>query len=156
MANFHARLITPSHPRKVPFQTRILDVQPQFMTLPANDAFTLGLGNHDSSRPPYPLSLRPTSPKIPFVSSSKTSSKSVVRQLSVTLPSARTPKRSMSNGLADPTKGASPVQKTSESPAARRIQNGVPNGIATKKAAAVDWEIPRKALHSSIGEHAPL
>lgn len=126
------------------------------MTLPANDAFTLGLtGNHDSSRPSYPLSLRSTSPKIPFVSSSRSASKSSVKHFSASQPVPKSPiKKSMSNGSpVGPTKGAQYSRKTStdSSPVAR-----TPNGIASKKppSAPVDWEIPRKTLHSSIGEQA--
>ncbi|KAH8102311.1 hypothetical protein BXZ70DRAFT_931436 [Cristinia sonorae] len=124
------------------------------MTLPANDAFTLGLtGNHDSSRPSYTLSLHPTSPKIPFVSSPKSPSKNTSRQHSGAQTAARTStKRSMSNGHADPAKGASFLQNGHTTSISSDVARK-PNGVAAKRPAAtpIDWEIPRKALHSSIG-----
>jgi len=54
----------------------------------------------------------------------------------------------MSNGLADPSKGAPAVQNGSRPSAIERKPNGV---VAKKAVARIDWEIPRKALHSSIG-----
>ncbi|TCD69783.1 hypothetical protein EIP91_006319 [Steccherinum ochraceum] len=122
------------------------------MTLPANDAFTLGLtGNHDSSRPSYPLSLRQTSPKIPFVSSSKPSSRSSPRSPSGSQGKAPS-KRSMSNGTADsPLKGTSMIGNGKELSESKDVARKA-NGSAVKKASApIDWEIPRKTLHSSIG-----
>jgi len=134
------------------------------MTLPANDAFTLGLtGNHDSSRPTYSsgLSLRPTSPKIPFVSTTKSP---VAYTSSPTNKVAKTKRRSMSNGVANggadahhDTKASGESEPPSThlppslSPRATHHRNASVRSQATVNAARIDWEIPRKTLHSSIG-----
>ena len=131
------------------------------MTLPANDAFTLGLtGSHDPTRPPYSLSFRSTSPKIPFVSGSKSSYSSTH---SIRPP--RPTRRSMSNGTpngslhisSDSNNKRRPHQEnTTPHKSSRKIQTSQ-NTVALKKQphTVVDWEIPRKTLHSSIGSFLP-
>ncbi|PIL29398.1 hypothetical protein GSI_09450 [Ganoderma sinense ZZ0214-1] len=133
------------------------------MTLPANDAFTLGLP-HDPAR----IGLRSSS-KIPFVSGSKPRSPSAASRRSV-------PPRQMSVDLPD-----SPSHRDSRSPpphpnspphSSNRPLNGAAirhrkkprttSAISSSQLLAnrttqksprppVDWEIPRKTLHSSIG-----
>lgn len=177
------------------------------MTLPANDALTLGLtGNHNhdspSNRSSYPQlsSLRSTSPKtkIPFVNKQSSRQTPVsprtTRSTRSTLSSAISTQtldtpvdnlnipvssynlrprkrpasgRSMSNGSAEV------VSATSVSNGHGLVHvngNGKLNGDAkevvltkqerdlrrsekapAKTKAPVDWEIPRKTLHSSIG-----
>ncbi|KAJ3492036.1 hypothetical protein NLI96_g330 [Meripilus lineatus] len=130
------------------------------MTLPANDAFTLGLtGSHDPSRPAYSLSFRSTSPKIPFVSSSKSSYSSGHPPKS-----PRQTRRSMSNGVPNgaPNGNGNGNHYSSESNTRRRtrteqtsrtvaIKSESTALVKKQKDQAVDWEIPRKTLHSSIG-----
>jgi len=124
------------------------------MTLPANDAFTLGLtGNHDSSRPAYSISFRstsPKSPKIPFVTSAKSSPFT-----SHNNKPPRTTRRSMSNGVPDipssPKRNLVSV-KTQTAPLRNDVRLKAARKPVTQQAAAsIDWEIPRKTLHSSIG-----
>ncbi len=126
------------------------------MTLPANDAFSFGLtGSHDPSRPAYSLSLRSTSPKIPFVS---TRTRSPPPHTLSRKPSR--PRRSMSNGSEG---GHHPQHET---PSQARIPSRTDRGALTRKTSKsntghrpkppvvvpIDWEIPRKLLHSSIGQ----
>ncbi|KAF7792227.1 hypothetical protein EIP86_003261 [Pleurotus ostreatoroseus] len=150
------------------------------MTLPANDAFSLGLtGSHDPTRPAYTLSLRSTSPKIPFVSSRARSPPSH----SQTLP-RKTARRAMSNGSANGNADGlrhepshehhtSPpsilrsqddcsqrVDKLNGAPLSRKVSSprtqtatSPTTDVARPKqpvAPPIDWEIPRKILHSSI------
>lgn len=152
------------------------------MTLPANDAFSMGLtGSHDPTRPAYTLSLRSTSPKIPFVSSRARSPPPHTQTLS-----RKTARRTMSNGSAngnadglghepshEPNVSSHSSPRPHDDPR-RRVQklDGAPlsrkvSSLGTKTAASpttnvarrskqpvappIDWEIPRKLLHSSIG-----
>ncbi|KAI0349607.1 hypothetical protein OH77DRAFT_1431886 [Trametes cingulata] len=136
------------------------------MTLPANDAFTLGLP-HDPAR----IGLR-SSTKIPFVSSQK------ARSPSASLRAKHSPARQMSVELHDPPSSPSSRPAATHSPASNGSANGSANGSplrqrkrprssshsttasaelarTTSRASSpqqpVDWEIPRKTLHSSIG-----
>ena len=141
------------------------------MTLPANDAFTLGLP-HDPAR----IGLRSSS-KIPFVSGSKPRSPSATsrrsappRQMSVDLPD--------SPSLRD---SRSPPPHPNSPPHSFPSSNGPLNGSALRHRKKprttpaipssqllanrtnqksprppVDWEIPRKTLHSSIGMFSSL
>ncbi|KAM5539802.1 hypothetical protein V8D89_006615 [Ganoderma adspersum] len=136
------------------------------MTLPANDAFTLGLP-HDPAR----IGLRSSS-KIPFVSGSKPRSPSATsrrsappRQMSVDLPDSpshrdsrsppphpNSPPQSFpsSNGLLNGTavRHRKKPRTTSAIPSSQLL----PNRTNQKSPRPpVDWEIPRKTLHSSIG-----
>ena len=119
---------------------------------PANDAFTLGLP-HDHAR----IGLRSSS-KIPFVSSQKARSPSATprrpsRQMSVDLPDPKPSARPLSsqpNGHASAPNGDVRQRKKP------RTTSATPTHLAklTKPKppkAPVDWEIPRKTLHSSIG-----
>jgi diacylglycerol kinase (CTP) len=118
------------------------------MTIPPNDAFTLA--SHSESTP----SLRPSrsrsltrspSPKIAFAPSQHASNGDSKRR-----PSRRQRK---SNGFVSDSVKLADVDEALE-----RALNG--NGHATlrdkaisptARAKKIDWEIPRKALHSSIG-----
>ncbi|KAI0640497.1 hypothetical protein C8Q79DRAFT_1079389 [Trametes meyenii] len=133
------------------------------MTLPANDAFTLGFP-HDPAR----IGL-PSSTKIPFVSSPKARSPSAslrtkhspARQMSVEpqVPSssaASRPSSSHSNGNANGAVNGSPLRQRKKP---KTTSPSTPTTTPTNTSAAqaksaqqpVDWEIPRKTLHSSIG-----
>ncbi|OBZ66342.1 CTP-dependent diacylglycerol kinase 1 [Grifola frondosa] len=121
------------------------------MTLPANDAFTLGLP-HDPTRPSYSLNLRSSSTKIPFVSGSKTRSatKSPSRRRSMTAarsdlhahPPTDTPLTSHASHHEPPLRLRRNVKVEDSKPIEDAKQ---------RKKQPVDWEIPRKILHSSIG-----
>ncbi|KAI0799995.1 hypothetical protein C8Q74DRAFT_1444007 [Fomes fomentarius] len=137
------------------------------MTLPANDAFTLGLP-HDHAR----IGIR-SSTKIPFVSSPKARSPSASvrrrdsqppREMSVEIPDtpARSPpshahqqsqsQHSTSNGFANgaPLRQRKKPRTTSVSHSTSHTakSSGV---VKPPQKSKVDWEIPRKTLHSSIG-----
>ncbi|KAI0795610.1 hypothetical protein C8Q75DRAFT_791342 [Abortiporus biennis] len=121
------------------------------MTLPANDAFTLGLtGTHDSTRPSYSLSFRSTSPKIPFVSSSKSSptqshkSQRPIRRTSANLSSQH------SERATSPPNGHS-TRSPSLAIDKPHSKSSKPSPPSKAKLQPIDWEIPRKTLHSSIG-----
>ena len=121
------------------------------MTIPPNDAFTLA--SHSDSTP----SLRPSrsrsltrspSPKISFTSSQHAANGDTKRR-----PSRR--QRKTSGFVSDSVK----LADVDEALERALNSNGHANGIAahdkaitpTAQAKKIDWEIPRKALHSSIG-----
>ncbi|OJT04248.1 CTP-dependent diacylglycerol kinase 1 [Trametes pubescens] len=126
------------------------------MSIPANDAFTLGPR----------LGLPSSSSKIPFVSgspkarspSASTRSSKPSRQMSVELNDSLASRASPSNGTANG--HTSPLRQRkrprSTSPTAA-IASSAPSDSSrsakTGKTAKqkIDWEIPRKTLHSSIG-----
>ena len=125
------------------------------MTLPANDSFTLGLP-HDHAR----IALH-SSTKIPFVSPKPRSPSATVRrrvsqprQMSVELPDppARSPPP-QSHATNCSANGAPLRQRkrprTSTPSSSSLLHNGV--NSSQKPRQKVDWEIPRKTLHSSIG-----
>ncbi|KAH0831050.1 hypothetical protein J3R83DRAFT_13561 [Lanmaoa asiatica] len=148
------------------------------MTLPANDAFSLGLA-HDqprraSSRSRTPsIPRRSSSPKILFSSPSATPSPT---PLPGGMPAKRAHRRKhaanqgsqhsirLSAGestIEELVEEADTRRSTSFSPK-RKSKHGrtnstpdgtasPPNGLHKQNAAAIDWEVPRKALHSSIG-----
>jgi diacylglycerol kinase (CTP) len=145
------------------------------MSLPASDAFSL---SHDQTHLRLSNSLRATSPKIPFVSGtqSRTLSYSTVNPRKTIRP-----RTSRSHSMGDPTAYLATANRhsneahsaptdehkpRSRSPHAARLQRRrtsgqqqvVPVPVAVVRsqssspsAAPVDWEIPRKMLHSSIG-----
>ena len=121
------------------------------MAIPPNDAFTLA--SHSDSTP----SLRPSrsrsltrspSPKISFTSSQHAANGDTKRR-----PSRR--QRKTSGFVSDPVK----LANVDEALERALNSNGHANGIAahdkatapTAQAKKIDWEIPRKVLHSSIG-----
>ena len=121
------------------------------MTIPPNDAFTLA--SHSDTTP----SLRPSrsrsltrspSPKISFATSQHTANSDTKRR-----PSRR--QRKSSGFVSDSVK----LADVDEALERALNSNGHANGIAahdkaiapTAQAKKIDWEIPRKALHSSIG-----
>lgn len=159
------------------------------MTLPANDAFSL---SHDPTRTRLSSSLRSTSPKIPFVSTTHSRSSSYNINPRKTVRPRTTRVTSMGDGLghSSPTtnghahdetttnddcptspamNGTRHTRVRSRSPshspsrAVRRKLNKNHQGVVPVPVAVVvarppspsvppiDWEIPRKSLHSSIG-----
>ncbi|KDQ54037.1 hypothetical protein JAAARDRAFT_38630 [Jaapia argillacea MUCL 33604] len=122
------------------------------MSLPANDAFSLGFG-HDSIRRSRG-STRSPSPKLPFTPS-RSPSLSRSRSADLTSPANTRPRRTSrrinshtsthSSKLAD-------VREVDDHTLQKLAQNGVhTTARREKQATKIDWEIPRKALHSSIG-----
>jgi diacylglycerol kinase (CTP) len=121
------------------------------MTIPPNDAFTLA--SHSDTTPSLRSSrsrslTRSPSPKISFTSSQHAANSDTKRR-----PSRRQRK---SNGFVSESVKLADVDEALE----RALNgNGHTNGIAarhktvapTAEAKKIDWEIPRKALHSSIG-----
>jgi diacylglycerol kinase (CTP) len=121
------------------------------MTIPPNDAFTLA--SHSDSSPSLRTSrsrslTRSPSPKISFTPSQHAANGDTKRR-----PSRR--QRKSSGFVSDSVKLAD-VDEALE----RALNgNGHPNGIVahhkaitqTAQVKKIDWEIPRKALHSSIG-----
>ncbi|KAH9828944.1 uncharacterized protein C8Q71DRAFT_799879 [Rhodofomes roseus] len=129
--------------------------------IPANDAFQLSL-KHEPSR----LGLHSSS-KLPFFSSSRRSQSPVSTRAS---PSDRSPMSTRRSSAASPTlngngdahaNGHSPQQpnghtRTTAAKHARKSSRSAAKGkVAAQpqvvEKVVVDWEIPRKALHSSIG-----
>ena len=112
------------------------------MTLPANDAFSLGLA-HDQPR----RSRTPSSPKILFSPSPARamSKKSHRRKQTSDQHTSQEPDTRTSASLSQ--KRNSKHSRTSSTP------NGSapPNGVDKPHVTPIDWEIPRKALHASIG-----
>lgn len=123
------------------------------MTIPPNDAFTLT--SHSDSTP----SLRPSrsrsltrspSPKIAFTSSQHAASNGDPKRR----PGRR--QRKPSGFVSDAVK----LADVDEALERALNNNGHANGIAhpdktivpTAQAKKIDWEIPRKVLHSSIGK----
>ncbi|KAG1763098.1 hypothetical protein EDD22DRAFT_888635 [Suillus occidentalis] len=133
------------------------------MTIPANDAFSLGLA-HDqprrsSSRTRTPSIPRRSSPKVTF-SPPSTSNKLVFSpQPANGMPAKRGHKRKASarNGSQQlKQNGEATIEELIEEVDARIArERKLPPGSSTDKRNIVkkqiDWEIPRKALHSSIG-----
>lgn len=121
------------------------------MTIPPNDAFTLA--SHSDSTPSLRSSrsrslTRSPSPKISFTTSQHAANGDTKRR-----PSRRQRK---SNGFVSDSVKLADVDEALE----RALNgNGHANGIAahykpiapTAQGKKIDWEIPRKALHSSIG-----
>jgi len=130
------------------------------MTLPANDAFTLGLAHDDTRRRPHQSRSRSLprspSPKISFSSSATitaTHTSRVERGLA-----RRASKHAASNQHKDGSGAVGDVLPKSLTKATqpplqeieeKREDSPTPSpAIPVQK---VDWEIPRKMLHSSIG-----
>ncbi|KAG2131020.1 hypothetical protein DEU56DRAFT_814474 [Suillus clintonianus] len=135
------------------------------MTLPANDAFSLGLA-HDQPRRSSSrartssLPRRSSSPKISFSPPSSTSSSIVFSSQSANgMPAKRGHKRKASarNGSQQlKQNGEATIEELIEEVDARiaRERKLSPNGSPDKRKTVkkeIDWEIPRKVLHSSIG-----
>jgi hypothetical protein len=133
------------------------------MTLPANDVFTLGLAHDDSTkRLTHSRSrslTRSPSPKIPFSSDNFTSRSSRVERGLARKSGKRVRKGgAVANGnLAEITRtdvvhihtnGSSSLEEIEE----KREESPVHvSPEPTKKGQPIDWEFPRKLLHSSIG-----
>lgn len=130
------------------------------MTLPANDAFTLGLAHDETRRPHQSRSRslpRSPSPKISFSSSKSTIAPTHTSRVERGL-ARRASKHTSSNrhkdgsgALADGlhnslTKAVQPPLQEIEEKREDSPTPSPPNPIQK-----VDWEIPRKLLHSSIG-----
>ncbi|CCL98729.1 uncharacterized protein FIBRA_00734 [Fibroporia radiculosa] len=109
------------------------------MTIPANDAFTLGL-THNPNR----LALHSSTSKLSFVAGAKTPHSVPLERR---LMSAK-PRIGSDSGHHTQREVDTQSSTTIRSPSTNR------NGRETKSDArndTVDWEIPRKILHSSIG-----
>lgn len=116
---------------------------PSAMTLPANDAFTLGLAHDGTTRTTRTRSRSITRSPSPL--SNMTTSR-VERGLT-----RRANKRAgSSSNMVSSVESSKSLEEIQE----RREDSPQPAVLAsaTKPApAAIDWEIPRKLLHSSIG-----
>ncbi|EMD37214.1 hypothetical protein CERSUDRAFT_51320 [Gelatoporia subvermispora B] len=123
------------------------------MTLPANDAFTLGLPHDSSSRPTYSLGLRSSSPKLPFVTSSKSSHSPA--SPTKPPPATRRPSRGARSTSPDLRRRVShrsdPDGSTPAKDATALAKASPSSSRPASPPEPIDWEIPRKALHSSIG-----
>ena len=142
----------PRHPPRLPRPQRGM------MSIPANDAFTLGL-QHDPASPR--IALR-SSTKIPFVSSPKPRSPSASSTISSRRSSARQmsverqpPSSPYSNGNANGSASRSPVRQRKRPSSSATASPPSDSSTSLKQSKPsrppVDWEIPRKTLHSSIG-----
>lgn len=134
------------------------------MTIPANDAFSLGLA-HDqprrsSSRARTPsLPRRSSSPKVTFSPPSTSNSLVFSPQPANGMPAKRGHKRKASarNGSQQlKQNGEATIEELIEEVDARiaRERKLPPDSSIDKRNIVkkqIDWEIPRKALHSSIG-----
>lgn len=123
------------------------------MTLPANDAFTLGLAHDETRRPHQSRSRslpRSPSPKISFSPSKSTVTATPTSRVERGL-ARRANKQTSTNrqgavghGPHNPTPKP-PLQEIEE----KREDSPIPSPPTPIQ--KVDWEIPRKLLHSSIG-----
>lgn len=131
------------------------------MTLPANDAFTLGLAHDDTRRRPNQSRSRSLprspSPKISFPSSKSTITATHTSRVERGL-ARRASKRTSSNQHTDGLGVAGDVLPNSlTKPAPPPLQEieekreDSPTPSPATPIQKVDWEVPRKILHSSIG-----
>jgi len=130
------------------------------MTLPANDAFTLGLAHDDTRRPQQSRSRslpRSPSPKISFSSSKSTISATHTSRVERGL-ARRASKQTTSNQHKDGSGAVGDVLQKSQTKAAQTPLQEIeekredsPTPSPPIQIQKVDWEIPRKMLHSSIG-----
>jgi len=136
------------------------------MTLPANDAFTLGLAHDDTSRRPHQSRSRSLprspSPKISFSSSKSTITATHTSRVERGL--ARRASRHTSSGQHKD--GSGPVGDLLPNSLTKAVQRPLqeieekredsPTPSPATPIQKVDWEIPRKILHSSIGTTATI
>jgi diacylglycerol kinase (CTP) len=134
------------------------------MTLPANDAFTLGLAHDDTSRRPHQSRSRSLprspSPKISFSSSKSTITtthtsrveRGLARRASRHAASDQHKDDSEPVGDLLPNSLTKAVQRPLQEIEERREDSPTPSPATPIR--KVDWEIPRKILHSSIGTTA--
>lgn len=131
------------------------------MTLPANDAFTLGLAHDDSRRRPHQSRSRSLprspSPKISFSSSKSTVTATHTSRVERGL-ARRASKHTSSTQHKDGSGAVGDILPNSLAKAAQpplqEIQEkreDSPSPSPATPIQKVDWEIPRKILHSSIG-----
>lgn len=131
------------------------------MTLPANDAFTLGLAHDDTRRRPHQSRSRSLprspSPKISFSSSKSTITATHTSRVERGL-ARRASRHTPSNQHKDGSGPDSDVLPTSLTKAAQRPLQEIeekredsPTPSPATPLQKVNWEIPRKILHSSIG-----
>jgi len=131
------------------------------MTLPANDAFTLGLAHDDTRRRPHQSRSRSLprspSPKISFSSTKPTITATHTSRVERGL-ARRASKRASPNQHKDGSGAVDDVLSNSVPKAAnpplqgieeKREDSPVPSPVTPIQ--KVDWEIPRKIIHSSIG-----
>jgi len=131
------------------------------MTLPANDAFTLGLAHDDTRRRPQQSRSRSLprspSPKISFSSSKPTITATHTSRVERGL-ARRASKHTTSSQHKDGSGAAGDVLPKSLTKAAQpplqeieEKREDSPTPSPATQIQKVDWEIPRKMLHSSIG-----
>ena len=131
------------------------------MTLPANDAFTLGLAHDDTSRRPHQSRSRSLprspSPKISFSSSKSTITATHTSRVERGL-ARRASRHASSNQHKDGSGSVGDLLPNSLTKAAQRPLQEIeekredsPTPAPATPIQKVDWEIPRKILHSSIG-----
>ncbi|KAF9651016.1 hypothetical protein BDM02DRAFT_3267535 [Thelephora ganbajun] len=131
------------------------------MTLPANDAFTLGLAHDDTRRRPHQSRSRSLprspSPKISFSSSKPTIAATHTSRVERGL-ARRASKHISSNQHKDGSGAVGDVLHNSFTkvvqPPLQEIEEkreDSPTPSPATPIQKVDWEIPRKILHSSIG-----
>jgi len=131
------------------------------MTLPANDAFTLGLAHDDTSRRPHQSRSRSLprspSPKISFSSSKPTTTATHTSRVERGL-ARRASRHASSNHHKD---GSGPVGDLLPNSLTKAVQRPLqeieekredsPTPSPATPIQKMNWEIPRKILHSSIG-----
>jgi hypothetical protein len=135
------------------------------MTLPANDAFTLGLAHDETCKRPQSRSRsvpRSPSPKISFSSSKSTITTTHTSRVDRGL-ARRASKRTSSNrhkkGSGVVGDGLHNSLATAAQPSLQEIEEkreDSPTPSPPTPIQKVDWEIPRKMLHSSIGATAVI
>ena len=134
------------------------------MTLPANDAFTLGLAHDDTSRRPHQSRSRSLprspSPKISFSSSKSTIPATHTSRVERGL-ARRASRHASSNQHKDGSGSVGDLLPNSLTKAVQRPLQEIeekredsPTPAPATPIQKVDWEIPRKILHSSIGTTA--
>lgn len=131
------------------------------MTLPANDAFTLGLAHDETRKRPHQSRSRSLprspSPKISFPSSKSTITATHTSRVERGLArraSKRTSTNRHKNGSGAAGDGLHNSLTTAAQPPLQEIEEKreeSPTPPPPTPVQKVDWEIPRKILHSSIG-----
>jgi hypothetical protein len=157
---------TRTRPRTLPSTTTLAAPRqatqdtPTQMTLPANDAFTLGLAHDDTRRRPHQSRSRSLprspSPKISFSSSKPTMTATHTSRVERGL-ARRASKHTSSNQHKDGSGGTGDTPNSLTKPAQPPLQEieekreDSPTPSPATPIQKMDWEVPRKLLHSSIG-----
>lgn len=120
------------------------------MSLPANDAFSLALAHsNDSSMPSRRRSLtRSPSPKIPFTPTNDSPKRRPGTRRRVSKGSVAS---GVEGGIPSTNSTLQEIDEKEDTLEVERRLLGQPEEKAAEKKKKVDWEIPRKTLHASIG-----